>query len=102
MYKVLVIILSNIPSEIAEGLGLLSTNYYVGIVRDALNPDVWRRVGDGVAVDIAPDNWFSESSYNQMSGTHVTWFYEPLLVKYHNKIVNYPASNKYYFICEYF
>ena len=78
---------SKIHSEIAEGLGLVNTNYYVGIVRDALNRDVWRRVGDGVAVEI--DNWFSESSYNLMSSRH-------------NKIVSHPPSNKYYFVCEYF
>ena len=88
---------SKIHSEIAEGLGLVNTNYYVGIVRDALDRDVWRRVGDGVAVEITLDNWFSESSYNLMSSRHVV---PP--PRHHNKIVSYPPTTKYYFVCEYF
>ena len=89
---------SKIHSEIAEGLGLVNTNYYVGIVRDALDRDVWRRVGDGVAVEITLDNWFS--SYNLM--TSLTSRGSTIPALRHNKIVSYPPPTEYYFVCEYF
>jgi len=85
--------------ELAATLNLPTSNeYHTGIKRDASNNQVWRRVSDGVAVDL--DGWYPYGGYPDSRDGHDFLYWLVFNDSNSNTILNYPNSPR-YFICEY-
>ena len=81
-------------------LGLAESEYYhTGITRDTIDPNIWRRISDGQAVEMSSDGWwFGEPTAPKNDNKFIYFYYRPGH-SYSGKIAN-NVDNSHYFVCE--